>query len=59
MMALYGLSITLGAVALHGTFREPDDLFLDDGGGNGNIFSNNMFQQIPQLNQAPAGTNMV
>jgi PRA1 family protein 1 len=58
-MALYGLSITMGVVALHGAFREPDDLFLDDAGGNNQLFSNNMFQLIPTLQSAPAGANMV
>ena len=58
-MALYGLSITMGLVALHGAFREPDDLFLDDAAAQSNMFSSNMFNNIPQLNQAPAGSSMV
>lgn len=58
--ALYGLSISMALVALHGSFREPDDLFLDDTAANSNLFANNMFQGIPGIAQAPASaSNMV
>jgi PRA1 family protein 1 len=57
--ALYGISVSMALVALHASFREPDDLFLDDVSGSTNLFSSNMFQGIPGLVQAPAGSNMV
>lgn len=57
-MALYGVSITLGATALHASFKEPDDLFLDNPDQSNHLFSNNMFKNVPTLQQAP-GQQMV
>ncbi len=43
----YALSVSLGIIALHGAYREPDNLFLDEhenqaalgtGGGANNLF---------------------
>lgn len=58
--ALYGASLSMGLIAVHAAFREPDDLFIDDAAGNSNLFASNMFQGIPGMIQPPAsGANIV
>lgn len=58
--AIYGVTVSAALIALHASFREPDDLFLDDAAGSANLFSSNMFQGIPGIIQPPpSGSNMV
>jgi PRA1 family protein 1 len=57
--ALYGLSISMAMIVLHGALREPDDLFLDEAAGNTNLFSNNMFQGLQPFQQPASGPAMV
>jgi hypothetical protein len=57
--ALYGLSISMAMIVLHGAFREPDDLFLDEAGGTNNLFANNMFQGLQPFQQSTSGPAMV
>lgn len=60
---LYGASLSAAIIAAHAIFREPDDLFLDDGaGGTENLFGNVNFlagAQAYAQGQPQAGTNMV
>jgi len=49
---LYGSAVSLLVMGLHGAFREPDDLFLDDPAA-ANLFSNsNLFAGVQTLQGA-------
>lgn len=50
---LYGASLSAVVVAAHAAFREPDDLFLDEGPTTGGSFFNvNLFPGVQTLPQA-------
>eukprot|EP01025_Chloroclados_australasicus_P005650 TRINITY_DN11756_c0_g2_i2.p3 TRINITY_DN11756_c0_g2~~TRINITY_DN11756_c0_g2_i2.p3 ORF type:complete len:101 (+),score=11.58 TRINITY_DN11756_c0_g2_i2:41-343(+) len=38
-LVLYGAFLSGAMVGLHGAFREPDDLFLDDSMGNSQLYA--------------------
>lgn len=62
-VVLYGASLSAAMIAAHAVFREPDDLFLDEGAtGTENLFGNVNFlagAQAYAQGQTQAGSNMV
>lgn len=62
-VVLYGASLSAAMIAAHAVFREPDDLFLDEGAtGADNLFGNVNFlagAQAYAQGQPQTGSNMV
>lgn len=56
-IVLYGASLSMAVVALHGAFREPDDLFLDETSAAAfSLDKVNIFQGVQSMQ---AGVNQV
>lgn len=60
-VVLYGASLSAAMIAIHAAFREPDDLFLDEGvTATDNLFGNvNFLAGAQAYAQTQTGANMV